>query len=102
MLGGGQRYELSDPFESALGVRLRDDATVYAVTGDEGVPLVWSTELGKGRIVVDNIGVYDKVMRGFYAASYSLLGDACAYPVLNSAVFFLDDFPSPVPEGDGQ
>lgn len=102
MLGGGQRYELSDPFESALGVRLRDDATVYAVTGDEGVPLVWSTELGKGRIVVDNIGVYDKVMRGFYAASYSLLGDACAYPVLNSAVFFLDDFPSPVPDGDGQ
>ena len=102
MLGGGQRYELSDPFESALGVRLRDDATVYAVTGDKGVPLVWSTELGKGRIVVDNIGVYDKVMRGFYAASYSLLGDACAYPVLNSAVFFLDDFPSPVPEGDGQ
>lgn len=102
MLGGGQRYELSDPFESALGVRLRDDATVYAVTGDEGVPLVWSTELGKGRIVVDNIGVYDKVMRGFYAASYSLLGDACAYPVLNSAAFFLDDFPSPVPEGDGQ
>lgn len=52
------------------------------------MPLVWSTELGKGRIVVDNIGVYDKVMRGFYAASYSLLGDACAYPVLNSAVFF--------------
>ena len=101
MLGGGQRYELSDPFESSLAVRLRDDATVYAVTGEEGVPLVWSTELGKGRIVVDNIGVYDKVMRGFYAASYSLLGDACAYPVIDSAVFFLDDFPSPVPEGDG-
>lgn len=101
MLGGGQRYELSDPFESSMAVSLRDDATVYAVTGEEGVPLVWSTELGKGRIVVDNIGVYDKVMRGFYAASYSLLGDACAYPVIDSAVFFLDDFPSPVPEGDG-
>ena len=102
MLGGGQRYELSDPFESSMAVQLRDDAAVYAVTGDEGVPLIWSTELGKGRVVVDNIGVYDKVMRGFYAASYSLLGEACAYPVLNSAVFFLDDFPSPVPEGDGQ
>ena len=102
LLGGGQRYELSDPFESSMAVQLRDDAAVYAVTGDEGVPLIWSTELGKGRVVVDNIGVYDKVMRGFYAASYSLLGEACAYPVLNSAVFFLDDFPSPVPEGDGQ
>ena len=102
LLGGGQRYELSDPFESSMAVQLRDDAAVYAVTGDEGVPLIWSAELGKGRVVVDNIGVYDKVMRGFYAASYSLLGEACAYPVLNSAVFFLDDFPSPVPEGDGQ
>lgn len=102
MLGGGQRYELSDPFESSLAVRLREDAAVYAVTGDAGIPLIWSMELGSGRVVVDNIGVYDKVMRGFYAASYSLLGSACAYPVINSAVFFLDDFPSPVPEGDGQ
>ena len=31
----------------------------------------------------------------------SLLGDATAYPVINSAVFYLDDFPSPVPSGDG-
>lgn len=102
MLGGGQRYEFSDPFESALQVHLREEAAVYAVTGDEGLPLIWSNELGKGRVVVDNIGIYGKVVRGFYAASYSLLGDAAAYPVLNSAVFFLDDFPSPVPSGDGE
>ena len=54
-----------------------------------------------GRVVVDNIGIYDKVMRGVYAASYSLLCDATAYPVINGAVFYLDDFPSPVPGGDG-
>ena len=36
-----------------------------------------------------------------YAASYSLLCDATAYPVINGAVFYLDDFPSPVPGGDG-
>ena len=51
--------------------------------------------------MVCNIGIYDKVMRGFYAAAISLLGDATAYPVINSAVFYLDDFPSPVPSGDG-
>ena len=28
LLGGGQRYELSDPFESCMAVLLRDDATV--------------------------------------------------------------------------
>ena len=54
-----------------------------------------------GRVVVDNIGIYDKVLRGVYAASYSLLCDATAYPVINGAVFYLDDFPSPVPGGDG-
>lgn len=101
MLGGGQRYELSDPFQSSLSVSLRDEATVYARTGDEGVPLVWAVASGAGRVVVDNIGIYNKVLRGVYAASYSLLNDATVYPVINGAVFYLDDFPSPVPGGDG-
>ena len=101
MLGGGQRYAFSDPYESALDVTLREDAVVCAQTGDAGTPLVWSVVLGSGRVVVDNFGIYNKVVRGIYAASYSLLGDAIAYPVLNSSVFYLDDFPSPVPGGDG-
>lgn len=101
MLGGGERYELSDPFDSSLSVSLREAAHVWATTGDAGAPLIWSNDCGSGRTVVCNIGVYDKVMRGFYAAAISLLGDATAYPVINSAVFYLDDFPSPVPSGDG-
>ena len=101
MIGGGQRYELSDPFDSSLLVSLRETAHVWAKTGDTGAPLVWSSDCGSGHTVVCNIGIYDKVMRGFYAAAISLLGDATAYPVINSAVFYLDDFPSPVPSGDG-
>lgn len=38
MLGSGQRYELSDPFDSSLAVALREDTEVYATTGDEKVP----------------------------------------------------------------
>lgn len=101
MLGGGERYELSDPFDSSLSVSLRETARVWAMTGDAGAPLIWSNDCGSGRTVICNIGIYDKVMRGFYAAAISLLGDATAYPVINSAVFYLDDFPSPVPSGDG-
>lgn len=101
MLGGGERYELSDPFDSSLSVSLRETAHEWAKTGDAGSPLIWSNDCGGGRTVVCNIGIYDKVMRGFYAAAISLLGDATAYPVINSAVFYLDDFPSPVPSGDG-
>ena len=101
MIGGGQRYEFSDPFKSSLLVSLRETARVWAKTGDAGSPLIWSNDCGSGRTVVCNIGIYDKVMRGFYASAISLLGDATAYPVINSAVFYLDDFPSPVPSGDG-
>lgn len=101
MLGGGERYELSDPFDSSLSVSLRETAREWAKTGDAGAPLIWSNDCGSGRTVVCNIGIYDKVMRGFFAAAISLLGDATAYPVINSAVFYLDDFPSPVPSGDG-
>lgn len=101
MIGGGQRYEFSDPFKSSLLVSLRETAHVWAKTGDTGAPLVWSSDCGSGHTVVCNIGIYSKVMRGFYAAAISLLGDATAYPVINSAVFYLDDFPSPVPSGDG-
>lgn len=101
MLGGGERYEFSDPFDSSLSVSLRETAHVWAMTGDTGTPLIWSNDCGSGHTVVCNIGIYDKVMRGFYASAISLLGDATAYPVINSAVFYLDDFPSPVPSGDG-
>lgn len=101
MLGGGERYEFSDPFDSSLSVSLRETAHVWARTGDAGTPLIWSNDCGSGHTVVCNIGIYDKVMRGFYASVISLLGDATAYPVINSAVFYLDDFPSPVPSGDG-
>lgn len=101
MLGGGERYEFSDPFDSSLSVSLRETAHVWARTGDAGTPLIWSNDCVSGHTVVCNIGIYDKVMRGFYASAISLLGDATAYPVINSAVFYLDDFPSPVPSGDG-
>lgn len=101
MLGGGERYEFSDPFDSSLSVSLRDTAHLWAKTGDAGTPLIWSNDCGSGHTMVCNIGIYDKVMRGFYASAISLLGDATAYPVINSAVFYLDDFPSPVPSGDG-
>lgn len=101
MLGGGQRYEFSDPFESSLSVNLREDTEVFASTGDENIPLIWRNHVGEGSVVVCNMGIYARVVRGFYASAYSLIEDACAWPVINSATFYLDDFPSPVPGGDG-
>ena len=103
MLGGGEEYGIVDAFDSALSVELDETVTVYAATGGErSVPLVWSKDYGEGRFVIDNFGIYEKAVRGIYAASISLLTDICIWPVLDGAVFYLDDFPSPVPGGDGE
>mgnify|MGYP002226622947 CR=1 FL=1 len=75
-------------------------ATVEAVSANGHTPLIWSADVRSGRTVTCNIGIYGKVVRGFYASAFSLLGSATAYPVINSAAFYLDDFPSPVPSGD--
>ena len=104
MIGGGQAFTLSDPFDSARTVILDVRTTTVYASADkkDGVPLIWKNRYGDGVVVVDNIGIYDKVMRGFYAASYTLLFDVCAYPVINSSTFYLDDFPSQIPSGDSQ
>ena len=102
LIGGGQAYTIMDPYDSAWEVELAESARVYARVGDQnGTPVIWEEDYGKGRFVVDNFGLYEKAVRGFYAASYSLLTDVEIYPVINGSVFYLDDFPSPVPGGDG-
>lgn len=104
MIGGGRAFLISDPFECARTVVLASENTeVFATAGSpSGVPLVWRTSYGEGTFVVNNIGIYEKAMRGFYAASYSLLSDVCAYPVINASVFYLDDFPSQIPSGNSE
>ena len=102
LIGGGQAYEITDGYESAWAVELTQHAKVYAWADDpSGVPLIWENDYGKGKFVVDNFGLCEKACRGFFAASYSLLTDVGVYPVINGSVFYLDDFPSPVPSGDG-
>lgn len=102
MLGGGQTYMFSDPFESSLSVALNDRAQVEAVSSNGRTPLVWRSSVESGTAVMCNIGIYNKVFRGFYASAFSLLSSAMAYPVINSAAFYLDDLPSPVPSGSGK
>ena len=102
MLGGGQTYMFSDPFKSSLSVALNDRTQVEAVSSNGRTPLVWRSSVESGTAVMCNIGIYVKMVRGFYASAFSLLSSAMAYPVINSAAFYLDDFPSPVPSGNGK
>ena len=43
-----------------------------------------------------------KQRAGFLQLPTVLLTDVGVYPVINGSVFYLDDFPSPVPSGDGK
>ncbi|MDD2958079.1 MAG: DUF2194 domain-containing protein [Lachnospiraceae bacterium] len=100
---GADTFGVEDAYESALNVSLQDDCTVYMTTdGAYPIPLVWENSYGKGKFVIDNFGLCEKATRGFFAASYSLLEDVCLYPVIDASLFYIDDFPSPVPSGDGQ
>ncbi len=102
MLGTeGKDYVITDPFESSMTVQLEEDCEIYVEsTGQSAVPLIWSRKVGEGSIVVDNLGFLEKAYRGIHCAAYSLLGDSCVWPVINGSVFYIDDFPSPVPGGD--
>ena len=103
MIGGGEAFALSNPFDCARTVVLAKDTEIFAAAeGPDGTPLVWRNRYGDGVFVVANIGIYEKALRGFYAAAYSLLSDVCAYPVINASVFYLDDFPSQIPGGTNE
>ena len=105
MVGGGKSFSITDPWDSALAVRLNssDAVTLHAYTGDERqVPLIWESRYGSGKFVLDNFGIYTKEVRGLYAASYSLLNPVTVYPVINASCFYLDDFPSQVPSGSNE
>lgn len=104
LLGGSKKdYPIEEPFESSLSVSLEKDCRISVTTNDENEnPLLWQKEHKDGKIVVVNLGIYDKGYRGIYAAAYSMLGEAFAWPVINGAAYYLDDFPAPVPSGEGK
>lgn len=86
-------------FHNSQSVALEADCKLHAESADSyRTPLIWECDYGAGRFVVINSDQFtSKISRGIIGASYSLLFDVFAYPVINASVFFLDDFPSPIP-----
>ena len=85
---------------SVTDVVLTSDA-VPQVTSQEGHPIIWSHNSGQGKYIVCNSRERDdKNNYGIYTAILSQLEEDYIYPVMNMKLFFIDDFPSPVPEGN--
>ena len=69
MIGGDVIIKLKN-LESARKVSLESDVKVHAKTTDDShTPLIWEKSYGKGKFVVDNLGIYERNVRGIYAAS---------------------------------
>jgi len=85
----------------SYSVKLTKESHIYIVSADDRkIPLLWEYDYKQGRFVVLNTDqTEDKDGRGLIGASYSLLQDVFIYPVINASVFYIDDFPSPVPAG---
>lgn len=103
LLPGANGISLDSPDlkQTSYLVQLDEDVTVHLVSADEKkVPLLWEKDFGTGRFVFINSDLFGaKESRGIIGAAYSLLQDVFAYPVINGSVFFIDDFPSPIPAG---
>ena len=97
----GQIFGNSFINNSSLPVTLDREADIHVISGDEqGIPILWDADYGDGKIVFINTDQFiGKDSRGIINAAYSLLNPVTIYPVINSAVFFIDDFPAPIPEG---
>jgi hypothetical protein len=102
LLGGKDRmFSWEGVSRTTLNLQITDECAVHMVSGDDSqIPLLWERPYGNGKIIVNNSSFFTrKESRGILSASYSLLEDVFAYPVINASAFFIDDFPAPIPEG---
>jgi hypothetical protein len=99
--GKGLRANAETLNQESFPVELSEDAIVHLVSADASKnPLLWEYNSGKGRVVFINSDLFvSKEGRGVVGAAYSLLQDVAVYPVINASVFFIDDFPAPIPAG---
>jgi hypothetical protein len=101
LLPGVKGFSFGTDFiiHNSYSVSLEEESHVYAVSADEyEIPLIWDQNLGEGRFVFINSNQFtSKNSRGILGATYCLLFDVFTYPVINASIFFIDDFPSPIP-----
>ncbi|WFA10152.1 DUF2194 domain-containing protein [Tissierella sp. Yu-01] len=72
-----------------------DDNVLIHMEEDSGSPLLWERDFGSGKIQVLNTGKYEtKEIRPLIVGAFSLLQDMFIYPIINSEVLFIDDFPA--------
>ncbi len=100
LLGGQGISVAADYTTQANGVSLTEDTTVEIASSDGTIPLLWTHPYGKGQVIAYNGNEReDKTLRGLLAAMLFHAGNEAIYPVVGVKLFYLDDFPAPIPKG---
>lgn len=96
----GTLLEAKEFLNFSAPVRLDKDCRIF-LNAKNGNPLLWQYKSGKGNVVVFNGTILlDKVSVGLIVRSIALLEHQYVYPIINSKVVFLDDYPAPFPKGN--
>lgn len=93
--GEGTQYHTD-----TVSVALHSEDIVH-ISALDGSPLLWEHAYGQGKCLVYNGAVRDdKTNIGVVTAMLAHCGEDSIYPVVGTKLFFIDDFPAPVPEGN--
>lgn len=102
-LAGARGMEFSDEVINCTvaDVTLTSDCQLHITGGEHRTaPLLWERTHGQGHVLVCNADLMDnKTGRGMIAAAFACADTAFVYPVINAAVYCIDDFPSAAPAG---
>lgn len=101
VLIGEKGLFINDPFiiNSSMIVELDDKSRILAKSAG-GIPLLWDSSYGQGKFMVFNgTMLQEKINRGLLAGAISLLEPNFIYPIFNSKIMYIDDFPAPIPKG---
>ncbi|HIW33995.1 MAG TPA: DUF2194 domain-containing protein [Candidatus Paenibacillus intestinavium] len=83
-------------YNDSLSLEL-DSASKLLATGKDQTPLIWEVDYGEGSFMVyngNNLGM--KANRGLVVGCISLMIPNYIYPVFNSKIFYIDDYPAPM------
>ncbi|MGL5638110.1 MAG: DUF2194 domain-containing protein, partial [Cetobacterium sp.] len=87
---------------SGLSMKLKKDIDIIAES-DSGTPLMWINNFGKGRVFYANTTLFQgKIFRGVMKQLIGYTSEVAFYPILNSKVLHIDDFPSPIPSVENE
>ena len=78
-----------DALQTSLSVELSDKCQVWMESEDGSVPLIWTKEVGAGRVGIINESIVSKYQRGFLCMTYTLLHDEEIYPVINGSALLI-------------